>query len=116
MEVLITLWGIFRHFRVRQFADRIGKQRGAAIVAVLTDITFRVALDLRHAGGVQVFDDFIDRRLLLVERGDADLYQAFDRRAVFIFLSIQGPDDAVDDFRRLAQGEGDAVFVHLAVG
>lgn len=65
MEVFRTLRRIFRHFRMRQLADRIGKQGRAAIVAIFTDKTFRVALDLRHAGGVQVLDDFIDGRLCL---------------------------------------------------
>ena len=53
---------------------------------------------------------------MLVQRGDADLDQAFDRRAILVFLAVQGPDDAVDDVRRLAQGKGDAVLVDLAIG
>ena len=44
VEVLGTARGIFRHLGMRQLADRIGKQRRAAIVAELHHVALGVAL------------------------------------------------------------------------
>ena len=71
MEVLGAGGGVFGHFGVHQFAGRIGKQRGAAVVAVFGDILLTQLLHLRHPGGVQVLDDFLDRRARLEQFGHA---------------------------------------------
>ena len=72
VEVRLRGFGILRHFRVHDLAERVRIQRHAAIVAVLRLEAARMAADVGHAGLFQERDDFLERTARRF--GASDLY------------------------------------------